>query len=168
MEKKEVKVVNTPTLNEYKPLKELTNEDCKNLPILKVNLIRSRSKFGESYKASFPLGLATLDIRNRFDQIAYLTILNCKGIDPTGSAITVNAYARFTRGLGKDGREYHAIQLIFGRDTFLTRFFNDRELILVNSWIKQGKMKPINWVNVPEKIGDEEFNINLGSDEMGD
>ena len=151
MEKKEEKVANTPTLNEYKPLKELTNEDCKNLPIVKVNLIRSRSKFGESYKASFPLGLATLDIRNRFDQIAY-----------------VNAYARFTRGLGKDGREYHAIQLIFGRDTFLTRFFNDRELILVNSWIKQGKMKPINWVNVPEKIGDEEFNINLGSDEIGD
>ena len=29
-------------------------------------------------------------------------------------------------------------------------------------------MKPINWVNVPEKIGDEEFNINLGSDEIGD
>ena len=141
--------------------KKLTNEDCKNLPIIKVNLIRSRSKFGESYKASFPLGLATLDIRNRFDQIAYLTILNCKGIDPSGSAITVNAYARFTRGLGKDGREYHAIQLIFGR-------VNDRELILVNSWIKQGKMKPINWVNVPEKIGDEEFNINLGSDEIGD
>lgn len=166
MEKSLTKVVSTPTQNEYKPLKELTNEDCKNLPIIKVNLIRSRSKFGESYKASFPLGLATLDIRNRFDQIAYLTILNCKGIDPTGASITVSAYGRFTKGLGKDGREYHAIQLIFGRDTFLTRFFNDREMILINSWIKQKKMRDINWVEVPQLMSDEEFNINLGSDEV--
>ena len=165
MEKKEEKVVNTPTINEYKALKDLTNDDCKNLQIVKVNLIRSRSKFGESYKATFPMGLATLEVRNRFDQIAYLTILNSKGIDPTGSSITVSAYARFTKGLGKDGREYHAIQFIFGKDTFLTRFFNERELILFNSWIKQGKMKAIKWVEVPQKMTDEEFNINLGSDE---
>lgn len=153
----------TKNINTYKALRDLTNDDLKELPVVKVELTRLENKnFGVSYKWSVPFGFAHLESR-KLDEIGYYTILDCKKVESSGKTTYVSACQRFIKGTTKDGKEYHQLQLILGYRCFLTYLINDNELRLATSWIKQGKMKPINWVVVPV-VNEDDLNVNIGSD----
>lgn len=164
MEEKEKVVTNvaaTKNKGAYKILREVTNEDLKSWEFTKLEVSKFESKYGITFKWKIPFGFAYLESR-QLDVIGYHTILDCKKIDPTGNSTIISAAVRYVKGIGKDSREYHQVQIIIGTRCFLTRLINDNELRLSNSWIKQGKMKPIEWVDVPEKI-DEDLDHNAGS-----
>lgn len=162
-EKKVAPAVNNVKNNSYKVLRDLTNDDLKSFPVVKVELTRSESKYGISYKWSIPFGLAHLESKH-LDEIGYFTILNVQNIEPTGVKTYINAAQRFIVGTTKDGKTYHQVQLIIGHRCFLTRLINDNELRLANSWIKQEKMNPIIWIEVPVVLEDDLL-VNIGSNE---
>lgn len=148
---------------EYKKLNELTNEDLKDLELSKCELRHNISKdYGHSYSCENLLGDYHIKFQKNFNELAYYTILGVQKIKEAGKVVTVNCYRRWTKGTSKTGSTYHQVQLIFGKDTFLTRMISDREIALFNIWVQQKKINPINWVEVPESLGVEDsFSLDI-------
>ncbi len=146
----------------FKKLNELNNEDCKNLEVVKVELRHNVSKdYGHTYSCEMLVGPYHVKFRKNFSELNYYSILIAQKDIKEGSLVTVNAYRRWTKGMAKNGKEYHQVQLIFGKDTFLTRMISDSELSLFNDFIKRKMIKEIEWVEVPANIGVDEEVISL-------
>ena len=142
---------------EFKRLNELTNEDCKNFKVVKVILRHNISKdYGDSYTAETIVGPYHLKFRKNFSEINYHQILMAQHKFNPSSINEVNAYARWTKGISKNNSEYHQLQLIFGKDTFLTRMISDAEYKLFNTFIQNKLLTPIDWIEVPVNVGIEE------------
>lgn len=160
------KEVITASVNnsDYKALRDLTNEDLKFLPMVKVALKKSSYNGNESYSWEYKYGPLPLGSK-RLDAVAYLSILNIANLEPTGSVTNVPARMRGVITHGKDGKDHKQLQFIFGYRTFLTRLINDSELRLMEAYVKQGKQQAIKWVNKPEEIDSvEEVNIKANDD----
>ena len=148
---------------EYKKLNELTNEDLKDLELSKCELRHNISKdYGHSYTCETLIGDYHLKFQKNFNELVYYTILGVQGIKEAGKVVSVNCYRRWTKGISKNGSPYYQVQLIFGKQTFLTRMISNRELALFNIWVQNKKIKPINWIEVPESLGIEDsFEMDL-------
>ena len=162
MENDTKKVVSNSTAkitDAYKPLRDLSNEDLAKLEKVKVSLIKNTYKGNTSYSWESSVGPYHIGSR-KFDELAYLTILNVKKMEPTSNSMDVIAARRFIKGLAVNGKEFHQVQFIFGYRTFLTRMINDNELRLIDSYVTQGKLAPINWISKPIDVDvDEDVNI---------
>ena len=72
-----------------------------------------------------------------------------------GREFTIQAFVRYVSGIDKNGSEYYQAQLLVGTGCYFTTLINSREKMLMDIWIKNGEMKPVNWVNCPSKEVEE-------------
>lgn len=156
--KKEV-VTASQNNSEYKPLRDLKDTDLKALDFGEVILRKNSYKGMDTYSWIYKVGPLPLETR-KFDVVGYLSILDCfkRDVSQIKGETSVPCRVRYIVIKGKDGRFVHQIQFVFGYRTFLTRLVNDNEFRLIESYIKQGKVKSINWIEKPEDdvdVGDD-------------
>ncbi|VEU82766.1 hypothetical protein [Acholeplasma hippikon] len=181
--KKETKVVVEQP--KFVELKNLTNEDVKNLPIINAKFRRSINASGLNTGIILPLEPTTLYIpllssmRNangKSRQLSYflpdtfisiMLELGLKEKDEQGKQVNEWLHPvaiRFVKGkyLNSD-KEYYSIEVVFKQYKYHVQFLNPQQVKILETLSEQGKLldrakKPykVNWIERPEAIGEVE------------
>lgn len=146
-ENKKVNINNNQ--NEFKKLNELKKDDVAKLDTVPFTVKTIKTRYGVSYSGSIPFGKGHLNFR--LDENAVLLIGEIRKVNVLGREFTIQAFIRYVNGIDKNGSEYYQAQLLVGTGCYFTTLINNREKTLLDIWIKNGEMKPINWVTCPSK-----------------
>lgn len=149
LRKEEKKVVlNGNLVNEFKKMSELKKEDVSKLDSVPFTVKILNTKYGTSYTGSIPFGLGHINFK--LDEGAVLLIAEIRKVENYSSGFTVQAFVRYVKGTDKNNNEYHQAQLLVGTSCYFTSLLSQRDLTLMNLWVNNGKMKPINFITCPK------------------
>lgn len=141
-------VMNGKDVNEFKKMSDLKKEDVAKLDSVPFTIRILNTKYGTTYSGSIPFGQGHINFK--LDEGAVLLIAEIRGIENYSSTFTVQSFVRFVKGIDKNGNEYHQAQLLVGTSCYFTSLLSQRDLTLMNLWVNNGKMKPINFITCPK------------------